>query len=66
LLENEGKVLERDKIIPNVWQEMASTAGVTDQAFDQLIFRLRKKIEQEPNRPLHLLSVKGRGLLFKA
>ena len=44
-----------------VWGDLASTQGVTDQALDQLIFRLRKKIENNPNQPRHLLTIKGRG-----
>jgi hypothetical protein len=66
LIENEGKILTRDAIIAAVWKDSASTAGVTDQALDQLIFRLRKKIEQDLNSPRHILSVKGRGLIFKS
>ncbi len=65
LIENEGKILERDEIINAVWKNTASVAGVTDQALDQLIFRLRKKIELDPNKPNYIRSVKGRGLLYK-
>ena len=43
LLENPDKIIERDEIIKAVWQDAKSTEGVTDQALDQLIFRLRKK-----------------------
>ena len=65
LIEKEGQVLERDQIIDAVWGEQKSTAGVTDQALDQLLFRLRKKIEENPNFPKHILSVKGRGIEFR-
>ncbi len=64
LIQNSGKVLERDEIIKSVWKDTQSTAGVTDQALDQLIFRLRKKIETDPNTPIHILTVKGRGFRF--
>lgn len=64
LLQNPEKVIEREDVITNVWQEAKSTAGVTDQAVDQLIFRLRKKIEDDPNNPAHLQTVKGRGFTF--
>jgi hypothetical protein len=64
LLENEDKILTREEIITAVWKENASTIGVSDQAFDQLVFRLKKKIEQDSNNPTHLLSIKGRGLKF--
>ena len=41
-----------------------TTEGVTDQALDQLIFRLRKKIEDDPNNPEFIQTIKGRGLKF--
>lgn len=58
------EIVSRDQLIDVVWGENRSTAGVTDQALDQLIFRLRKKIEVNPNQPLHLQTVKGRGVKF--
>ncbi len=61
---NPEKILERDEIIGSVWGEQASTAGVTEQALDQLIFRVRKKIEANPNQPTHLQTIKGRGFKF--
>ncbi len=64
LLAHPDRVVERDDIVNAVWRDNASTAGVTEQAIDQLIFRLRKKIEDEPTSPTHLLTVKGRGVRF--
>lgn len=66
LLQNQGRVIERDEIISIVWEGVKSTAGITDQAVDQLIFRLRRKIEEDPNKPLYLQTVKGRGFKFVA
>ncbi len=64
LLQNKERILERDELIAAVWKDQASIAGVTDQALDQLIFRLRKKIEPNPNNPIHIETVKGRGFKF--
>ena len=64
LLQNEDKILDREEIISRVWGDQASTAGVTDQALDQLIFRLRKKTEENPNEPRYIQTVKGRGFKF--
>ncbi|HYM64928.1 MAG TPA: helix-turn-helix domain-containing protein [Candidatus Sulfotelmatobacter sp.] len=61
---NTGKILEKEDIINNVWGEQKTTLGVTDQALDQLIFRLRKKIEENPNEPKYLFTIKGRGFKF--
>jgi hypothetical protein len=54
LLENPGKIVSKEEVIN------------TDQALDQLIFRLRKKIEENPNSPVHIQTVKGRGFKFAA
>ncbi len=66
LILNQEKIIPREEIIQTVWKDMRSTAGVTDQALDQLIFRLRKKIETDPNNPTHIQTVKGRGFKFTA
>jgi DNA-binding winged helix-turn-helix (wHTH) protein len=58
------KILEKEEIINAVWGGQKTTLGVTDQALDQLIFRLRKKIELNPNTPKHILTIKGRGFKF--
>lgn len=64
LIENSGKIIDRDEIINSVWGDLSSTQGVSDQALDQLIFRVRKKIEEDPNNPNHIQTVKGRGFKF--
>lgn len=64
LLRHPDRVIDREELITIVWQDAKTTAGVTDQAVDQLIFRLRRKIEDDPNRPNHLVTVKGRGFSF--
>lgn len=64
LLIHKGTVVERQQIVDTVWGELASTQGVTEQAIDQLIFRLRKKIEDDPAQPKHIQTIKGRGIKF--
>lgn len=64
LLQNAQKIVTREEIIQSVWKDDKTTAGVTDQALDQLIFRLRKKIEDNPNNPVHIETIKGRGFKF--
>lgn len=64
LLQNPDKILTRQEIIDAVWHDAKTTAGVTDQALDQLVFRLRRKIETDPNTPTHLQTVKGIGFRF--
>ena len=66
MLENQDRILEKEEIINAVWKEAKTTLGVTDQALDQLIFRLRKKIEDDPNNPEHIQTAKGRGFKFNS
>jgi DNA-binding winged helix-turn-helix (wHTH) protein len=61
MLQNSDRIVEREELINIVWQDNKSTAGITDQAVDQLIFRVRRKIEEDANNPQHLMTVKGRG-----
>ncbi|MCL4387091.1 helix-turn-helix domain-containing protein [Patescibacteria group bacterium] len=64
LLQNKEKILDKEEIISTVWGSQKTTLGVTDQALDQLIFRLRKKIETNPNKPKYIQTIKGRGFKF--
>lgn len=64
LMLNKEKIIAKDEIINIVWGDKTTTLGVTDQALDQLIFRLRKKIENNPNKPEYILTIKGRGFRF--
>jgi len=59
-----GKVCSRDDIIAEVWPEAADPGGVSDAAIDQLIHRLRVKIEPDPLHPVRLVSKKGFGYLL--
>lgn len=62
LLQNPDKVIDRNEVIEAVWQDTVSYSGVSDQALDQLILRIRKKIENNPNNPIYLITIKGRGI----
>lgn len=66
LIENQEQIIERQVLIQAVWPDNKSSLGITDQAIDQMMFRLRKKIEDEPNNPNHVVTVKGRGFRFIA
>lgn len=63
-IQNPNRIVEREEIITAVWKETKTISGVTEAALDQLIFRLRHKIEDDPNNPKHLQTVKGRGFRF--
>lgn len=66
LLEKEDTVIDREALVGAVWSDTKTQEGVSEQALDQLILRLRKKIEDDPTHPTHIQTVKGRGLKFVA
>lgn len=61
---NPDRICEKDEIIKSVWKDSETQEGVTDQALEQIIYRLRKKIEDDPNNPKYIQTIKGRGLKF--
>lgn len=64
LIQNPDRVCEKEEIINTVWTDAKTQMGVTDQALDQIVYRLRKKVETDPNNPTHIHTVKGRGYRF--
>lgn len=65
LFKNPDKICDREEIIRAVWMGEAEE-GISDEAIDQLITRLRSKIEKDKSNPEHLLTIRGRGFSFKA
>jgi len=63
LYQNYGKVVPRRDIIAYVWGE-ENIAGVTEQALDALVRRLRERImEIDPNHS-YITTVRGHGLML--
>lgn len=60
-LRNKGRVLERETLLDDVW---GSGVYVSDRVVDNHIVALRKKIEDDPAVPRHLISVRGVGYRF--
>jgi two-component system response regulator RegX3 len=63
LLENVNRVLTRGQIIDRVWG--ANYYGDT-KTLDVHVKRIRSKIEDDPSRPIHLVTVRGLGYKFEA
>jgi pSer/pThr/pTyr-binding forkhead associated (FHA) protein len=59
LYERRGKVCSKDEIGVAVWKEYQS--GVYDYQIENLVRRLRTKIEDDPTNPLLLLTIRGLG-----
>ncbi len=62
LLRNAGRVMTRGQLIDRVWG--ADYVGDT-KTLDVHIKRLRAKIEENPARPVHLVTVRGLGYKFE-
>ncbi len=59
-----GKICTRDELVNRVWPEVIDPGGVSDAAIDQLVHRLRLKIEPSPENPTRLINRKGFGYLL--
>ena len=61
LLRNPGEVISRDDFLDQVW---GKDVFVTHRTVDTHISALRKKIEDNPEEPSYILSVRGVGYKF--
>ena len=61
LLRRRGRLLTRDLLIDEVW---GSDYFGDTKTLDVHIKRIRKKIEQDPHDPVHLVTVRGLGYKF--
>jgi len=64
LSESRGRVLTRSEVIGSVWGTQESI-GVTDQALDALIRRLRERIAELDPEYDYILTVRGQGFRFE-
>jgi hypothetical protein len=60
-----GTICSREELIAEVWPDAFGGSGVSESAIDQLIHRLRKKIEADPEKPTHLISRRGFGYVMR-
>lgn len=58
LFERAGQPVSRDEILDRIW---GVDANPTNRTVDNFIVRLRKKIEPQPEKPRHILTVYGIG-----
>jgi len=61
LIRNSGHPISRKAILQDVWNLHEDT---DTRAIDNFIVRLRRYIEREPSKPLHLLTIRGVGYEF--
>ena len=63
LARNRGRVVERNEILDNVW---GSDVFVDPRTVDKHVSILRKKLEDDPQDPKHILGVRGVGYKLAA
>lgn len=61
LIDKQGEVISRDKLLDEVWgyDEFPTTRTV-----DNFMVKLRAKVEKDPKKPRHLLTIYGVGYKF--
>lgn len=58
----EGEVVSRDKILNVVW---GYENYPTTRTIDTFVHNIRKKIENDPSNPVHIITIPWRGYKFK-
>ncbi len=61
LLDHPGKIVARSELLENVWHVKEDT---DTRAIDNFIVRLRRYLEPDPSKPVHLLTIRGIGYRF--
>ena len=60
-VEHEGEVISRDKFLDDVW---GYEAFPTTRTVDNYVLSIRKKIEDDPSAPVHIVTVHTAGYKF--
>ncbi len=63
LVEADGDVVTREHVIDEVWPE--AVGGVTDQAVDALIYRLRERLAELDPDHNYVVTVRGHGFRYE-
>lgn len=63
LVQNAGRILTREAILDALWDGNGNY--VDDNTLSVYIRRLREKVEEDPSRPDHLLTVRGFGYQWR-
>lgn len=61
LIKNIGRIIPKEELFENIWQDKFTSDGTLNVH----IRHLREKIEKDPQTPIHIKTVWGRGYLFE-
>src|SRR5690606_4456196 len=64
LVDNSGRAISRDELLASVWQ--LNPKGINTRTIDMHIARLREKLRDDSERPMTLLTVRGKGYMWMA
>ena len=62
LMESVGKVVTRQDVVNAVWPDAAG--GVTDQAVDALVYRLRERLAELDPDHVYVVTIRGHGFRY--
>lgn len=62
LVKNRNRVVSKDEIFRNVWEDSFSD----DNTLNVHIRRLREKIEENPGQPRYIVTARGKGYIFES
>ncbi len=62
LIAHQGRIISRRELLEKVWHMHGE---METRTIDNFIMRLRKHFEKDPGHPLHIISIRGAGYLFK-
>ncbi|MDQ2949125.1 MAG: response regulator transcription factor [Acidobacteriota bacterium] len=61
LIDQRGRVIPREEILQNVWEY---TPDVSSRTVDVHVAWLRQKVEDQPQNPKHIHTIRGKGYRF--
>lgn len=61
LHDNEGQLLTREQLLSEVWSDQPH---ITKRTVDVHIAWLRQKVEEDPRKPHHIQTIRGKGYRF--
>ena len=61
LVDHRGKVVPREELLQQVWEY---SSDVSSRTLDVHVAWLRQKLEDNPQNPVHIQTIRGKGYRF--